>query len=463
MFDSNTYIKRRNALRKSLKSGVIIFIGNNEAPMNYHGNHYRFRQDSNFLYFFGLNLPKLAGVIDIDEGTDCIYGDEHDIEDIIWNGQLPSMQELASLAGVGSVMQRKDLKVKLISATRKGRKIHFVPPYRADVGNTIADLLGLRFGDLLNYVSKTLVRAIVALRSVKESCEIAEIEKACDTGYAMHTQAMCLCRPGVYEHQISGALEGVAASAGGTISFPVILSQNSEILHNHSHYNLLAEGKMMLTDAGAETPSGYASDFTRTIPVGGTFTERQAAVYNIVLKANNYAQEIAKPGMFYYDVHLAAAEIITEGLKELGIMKGDTAEAVANGAHALFFPHGLGHMMGLDVHDMENLGENNVGYDDEIQRSQQFGTAYLRFGRRLKENFVLTVEPGIYFIPALIAKWKTEKINGSFINFNKVNDYLDFGGIRLEDDIVITKNGCRRLGKQRIPVSVEEVEEAMKK
>jgi Xaa-Pro aminopeptidase len=430
--------------------------------MNYAGNPYRFRQDSNFLYFFGLNLPKLAGVIDIDEGTDCIYGDEHDIEDIIWNGQLPSMRELAALAGVSSVVQRKELRIKLLSATRKGRKIHFVPPYRADVGNAVADLLGLRFGDLLNYVSKPLVRAIVALRSVKEACEIAEIEKACDTGYAMHTHAMRLCRPGVYEYQIAGALEGIAAAAGGTISFPVILSQNSEILHNHSHRNLLVEGKMMLTDAGAETASGYASDFTRTIPVGGKFTGRQAAVYNIVLKANNRAQEIAKPGTFYYDVHLAAATVITEGLKELGLMKGDTIEAVANGAHTLFFPHGLGHMMGLDVHDMENLGENNVGYDDEIQRSPQFGTAYLRFGRRLRENFVLTVEPGIYFIPALIAKWKTEKINGAFINFNRVNEYLDFGGIRLEDNIVMTKNGCRRLGKQRIPVSVEEVEEEMK-
>ncbi|MDR2467089.1 MAG: aminopeptidase P family protein [Prevotellaceae bacterium] len=463
MFDSNTYIKRRNALRKSLKSGVILFIGNNEAPMNYAGNPYRFRQDSNFLYFFGLSLPKLAGVIDIDEGTDCIYGDEHDIEDIIWNGQLPSMQELAGLAGVSSVVPRKDLRIKLLSATRKGRKVHFAPPYRADAGNTVADLLGLRFGDLLNYVSKSLVRAIVALRSVKEACEIAEIEKACDTGYAMHTRAMHLCQPGVYEYQIAGALEGVAASAGGTISFPVILSQNSEILHNHSHRNLLVEGKMMLTDAGAETASGYASDFTRTIPVGGKFTERQAAVYNIVLKANNRAQEIAKPGMFYYDVHIAAATVIAEGLKELGLMKGDTAEAVANGAHALFFPHGLGHMMGLDVHDMENLGENNVGYDDEIQRSPQFGTAYLRFGRRLKENFVLTVEPGIYFIPALIAKWKTEKINGSFINFNRLNEYLDFGGIRIEDNIAVTKNACRRLGKQRIPVSVEEIEEEMRK
>jgi Xaa-Pro aminopeptidase len=279
----------------------------------------------------------------------------------------------------------------------------------------------------------------------------------------MHTLAMRLCKPGIFEYQITGAMEGIAGAANGMTSFPSIQSQNSEILHNHNHSNILQSGQMLVTDAGAETYLCYASDFTRTIPVNGKFTDKQLDIYNIVLAANNAAQTLAKPAEFYYNVHIAVSKIIAEGLKNVGLMKGDIDEAVQSGAHALFFPHGLGHMMGLDVHDMEDLGEKYVGYDDEIQRSTQFGTANLRLGRRLKKNFVLTVEPGIYFIPALIAKWKSEKINSAFINFNKVEEYLDFGGIRLEDDIVITDDGCRRLGAKRIPITKDEVEEEMSK
>jgi Xaa-Pro aminopeptidase len=441
----------------------VLFLGHIESPVNYAGNTYRFRQDSNFLYFFGLNLPQLAGIIDIEEGTDCIYGNDPDIEDIIWTGNLPSMEDLAAQAGIISVSPYRDLRIKLMSAIRKGRKIHFTPPYRGDSKVMLSDLLGLRIGELNNYSSKQLIKSIVHLRSEKEPCEIEEIERACDTGYEMHTLAMRLCRPGIFEYQITGAMEGIAGAANGMPSFPSIQSQNSEILHNHNHNNILQSGKMLVTDAGAETYRCYASDFTRTIPVDGKFSAKQLEIYNIVLAANNLAQEIAKPEKFYYDVHIAAAKIITEGLKSAGLMKGDVDEAVQCGAHALFFPHGLGHMMGLDVHDMEDLGEKYVGYDDEIQRSTQFGTANLRLGRRLKKNFVLTVEPGIYFIPALIAKWKSEKINSSFINFQKVNEYLDFGGIRLEDNIVITDEGCRRLGKRRIPITKEEVEEEMSK
>jgi len=324
-------------------------------------------------------------------------------------------------------------------------------------------LLGLRISELNNYYSIKLIKSVVSLRSEKEACEIEEIEKACNTGYEMHTLAMRLCKPGKFEYQITGAIEGVAAAANGMPSFPIIQSQNSEILHNHDHSNLLQSGKLMITDAGAETYMGYASDFTRTIPVDGKFTQKQLDIYNIVLAANNHAQSLAKPGIFYYDVHMAAAKIIAQGLTDLGIMKGNVDDAVKNGAHALFFPHGLGHMMGLDVHDMEDVGENYVGYDDEIQRSTQFGTAALRMGRRLKKNFVLTVEPGIYFIPALIAKWELEKINNSFLNFNKIRDYLDFGGIRLEDNILITSEGCRMLGDKRIPITKEEVEAEMSK
>jgi Xaa-Pro aminopeptidase len=461
MFKTDTYINRRDALRKLVPSGVVLFLGHTESPVNYAGNTYRFRQDSNFLYFFGLNLPRLAGVIDIEEGTDCIYGDDPDIEDIIWTGNLPSMEKLAAQAGISCVWPYRDLKIKLLSAIRKGRKIHFTPPYRGDSKIILAELLGVRIGELDNYTSKKLIKSIVQLRSEKEPCEIEEIEKACDTGYEMHTLAMRLCKPEIFEYQITGTMEGIAGAANGMPSFPSIQSQNSEILHNHNHNNILRSGKMLVTDAGAETYMGYASDFTRTIPVNGKFTAKQLDIYNIVLAANNLAQEISKPGEFYYNVHIAVARLITEGLKNVGLMKGDVDEAVQSGAHALFFPHGLGHMMGLDVHDMEDLGEKYVGYDDEIQRSTQFGTANLRLGRRLKKNFVLTVEPGIYFIPALIEKWESEKINSSFINFQKVREYLDFGGIRLEDDIVITDEGCRRLGQKRIPITQEEIEEEM--
>ncbi|MDR1169857.1 MAG: aminopeptidase P family protein [Prevotellaceae bacterium] len=463
MFKTDIYINRRNVLRNLVPSGVVLFLGHTESPVNYAGNTYRFRQDSNFLYFFGLNLPHLAGVIDVEEGTDCIYADEPDIEDIIWTGNLPSMEQIAAQAGINSVSPYRDLRIKLLSAIRKGRKIHFTPPYRGDSKIILSELLGIRIGELGNYSSKVLIKAIVQLRSEKEPCEIEEIERACDTGYEMHTLAMRLCKPGIFEYQITGAMEGVAGAANGMPSFPSIQSQNSEILHNHNHNNILRSGKMLVTDAGAETYMGYASDFTRTIPVDGKFTARQLDIYNIVLEANNLAQEISKPGEFYYNVHIAAAKIIAEGLKSVGLMKGDVEDAVRCGAHALFFPHGLGHMMGLDVHDMENIGEKYVGYDDEIQRSSQFGTANLRLGRKLKKNFVLTVEPGIYFIPALIAKWKSEKINSSFINFQKVGEYIDFGGIRLEDNIVITDEGCRRLGKRRIPITQEEVEEEMSK
>jgi len=462
MFKSDVYTNRRNSLRQLMPSGLILFLGHVESPMNYKGNTYRFRQDSNFSYFFGLNMPGLAGLMDIEEGTDCVYGNDIDIEDIIWNGDQPTMQQLASQVGVSSVFPLRELRIKLMSAIRKGRKIHFLPPYRGESKITIAELLGLKVSELDNYVSKKMIRAVVKLRSEKELCEIEEIEKACNTGYEMHTLAMRLCKPGKYEHEITGAVEGVAIAANGMPSFPIIQSQNSEILHNHNHGNILQAGKLMITDAGAETYMGYASDFTRTIPVGGKFTDKQLDIYNIVLQANNLAQEISKPNVFYYDVHIAVSKLIAEGLKNLGLMKGNVDEAVANGAHAMFFPHGLGHMMGMDVHDMEDLGENYVGYDDEIQRSSQFGTAYLRMGRRLKENFILTVEPGIYFIPALIAKWESEKINTSFINFNKVSEYVNFGGIRLEDDILITKESCRLLGKKRIPITAAEVEKEMK-
>lgn len=461
MFEKQVYSDRRLKLRKKIKSGIVILMGNTESPMNYPANTYRFRQDSSFLYFFGLDIPNLVGIIDIEDGKDCLYGDDFDIDDIIWMGPQPKLKELGEKVGVLSTHPLKELNTTILRAIRNGRKIHITPPYRAENILILERLLGINQSLIKAYSSAELIRAIVSLRSVKEPCEVEEIEKACAVGYNMHTTAMKMAKVGASEREIAGLIEGIATSHGTMPSFPIILSQNGETLHNHDHSQMLQQGRMLLVDAGAEAISHYASDNTRTIPVGGKFSQQQRDIYNIVLAATNKAIEIAKPGMPYLDVHRASARVIVEGLSALGLMKGNVDDAVANGAHALFFPHGLGHMMGLDVHDMEDLGENHVGYDDEITRSDQFGTAYLRFGRRLQPGFVLTVEPGIYFIPALIEKWRSEKINESFINYAKLSDYANFGGIRLEDDILITDKGCRILG-QRIPITVEEVEATMR-
>lgn len=462
MFSKEIYIKRRQELKELMKSGVLLFLGNNEASMNYRSNTYKYRQDSSFLYFFGIDHPGFAAVIDVDNNAECVFANDVDMDDIIWMGPQPSVKEQAAEVGVNQSHPFNDLNGVIADAVKQGRKVHFLPPYRHDNMLLLEDLLGINPRQLKDHFSVELVKAVVRIRSVKEEGEIAEIEKACDVGYEMHVTAMKMCKPGTMEYTIAGAVEGVALKHNGMVSFPVILSQNGETLHNHYHGNKLTEGKLMLTDAGAEIASRYASDFTRTVPVGGKFTQKQREIYELVLAANNRAFEISKPGITYQSVHLESALVIAKGLTQLGLMKGDPAEAVKNGAHALFFPHGLGHMMGLDVHDMEDLGEDYVGYDDEIQRSTQFGLSALRMGRRLQKGFVMTVEPGIYFIPALIAQWKRDKTNESFLNFAKIEEYLDFGGIRLEDDILITDNGCRMLGAKRAPITVAEVEETMK-
>lgn len=460
MFDKITYTNRRLKLRKKIKSGLILLLGNTESPMNYPSNTFRFRQDSNFLYFFGLDVPNLAGIIDIEDGKDSLYGDDFDIDDIVWMGPQPSLKELGEQVGVLSTHPSKELAIKLKHAISLGRKIHILPPYRSENILRLEKVIGVGQDLIKYYTSKELIKAVVDLRSIKEPCEIEEIEKASAIGYQMHVTAMKMAKAGMKELQIAGTIEGISCANGTMPSFPIILSQHGETLHNHDHSQILKEGGLLLVDAGAESVSHYASDNTRTIPVNGKLTQKQKEIYNLVLAAVNNSVEIAKAGMPYLNVHLAAAKVITEGLINLGLMKGNADEAVANGAHALFFPHGLGHMMGLDVHDMEDLGEDYVGYDDEISRSDQFGTASLRLGRKLQEGFVLTVEPGIYFIPALFEKWKSEKINQGFINYDKVAEYLDFGGIRLEDDILITPNGARILGK-RIPITPEEVEKTV--
>lgn len=460
MFQAEVYTNRRNKLRAELNSGIGLFLGNVDAAFNYPANIYHFRQDSHFLYFFGINKPGFAGVVDFESGEDYLFGNDVEIDDIIWTGPLPSVAELGAQAGLKNTAPMAKLYDMVQEAVAQGRKVHFLPPYRAETVLTLCDLLGLKHAAVKSYISSELIEAVVKLKSVKEDIEIVEIEKAVDTAYLMHTTAMKMAKPGVYEREIAGAIEGISLANGGPVSFPIILSINGQTLHNHYHGNKLELGRMMVTDAGAETENCYTSDITRTVPVGGKFDSRQRDIYQIVLDANMKSIDAIRPGIEYRECHMIAARTIASGLKELGLMKGDVDEAVRQGAHALFMPHGLGHMMGMDVHDMEGLGENFVGYDKETIRSTQFGTAFLRLGRKLEPGFVLTDEPGCYFIPELIDKWKGEKMHTDFINYDKVNEYRNFGGIRIEDDILVTNDGYRVLGRP-IPKTIEDVEATM--
>ena len=457
MFKKEVYIDRRNRLKKEMKSGLALILGNSEASYNYPANTYHFRQDSDFLYFFGLDIPDFVGVIDIDNDKDYIFANDVDIEDIIWMGPQPLVKDLAAKVGVENTAPYTDLARFLNVAIQASRKVHFLPYYRGDRLVQLKQLLGFLTARAKDYVSQELIEAVVKLRSIKDEYEIKEIEKAVNIAYDMHTAAMKMCKAGVVEREIAGRMEGLSLSQGGPVSFPIILTINGQTLHNHYHGNTLTEGRMMIADAGAETTMHYSSDITRTTPVGGKFSQRQKEIYEVVLEANVKAIEAIKPGIEYRKIHLLACKVIAEGLKKLGFMKGDMDAAVKAGAHTLFMPHGLGHMMGLDVHDMEGLGENNVGYNETTKRATQFGTAYLRLGRELQTGFVLTVEPGCYFIPELIEQWKKEGTNAEFINFDKVEEYKGFGGIRIEDDILVTETGYRVLGKH-IPKTVAEIE-----
>jgi Xaa-Pro aminopeptidase len=461
MFDAKTYAKRRDLLKKKLGSGLALFLGNDDCAMNYVANTYHFRQDSTFLYFFGLDTPGLAAVIDVDEKRDILFGDDIDIEDIIWMGFLPSMKDRAAQVGVKVTAPSKNLVDVLREAEAKGRKIHLLPPYRPEHLLKLDRLFGIKPSEAKTRASIDLIRAVVAQRSIKSEAEIAELEAAQLTTFKMYDAAMRMAQPGVWERDIAGRIDGLAAAGGGGNAFPTILTKNGQILHNHDHTNRLRKGDLLVVDSGASSPSHYAADITRTIPVGGSFTAKQLDVYEIVRAANENALAAVRPGVPYKDVHFLAAKTIASGLKELGLMKGDVDAAVAQGAHALFFPHGLGHMIGLDVHDMENLGENNVGYDETVDRSKQFGLAYLRMAKILKPGHVLTVEPGIYFIPALIDKWKSEKLHLDFIVYPKLEAYRAFGGIRIEDNILITKDGVRILSK-KIPKTPVQIAAAVK-
>ena len=459
MLDTRIYTQRRQDLKKQVGSGVILFLGNEESPMNYPANPYHFRQDSSFLYFFGLDSPGLAGVIDVDDDRDILYGNDVEVEDIIWMGPQPLLKDRALKVGVAHTAPAGDLEKVLRVAVGRGRKIHFLPPYRADSLMKLSALLGIQSGRIKNYISEALVKAVVEQRSVKNEAEIAEMEWAHAVTYETYVAAMSMTRPGIYEQEIVGRMEGIALERGAHMAFPTILSINGQILHNHYHGNKLLEGCLIVCDSGVESPLGYASDITRTFPVSGSFTPKQKDIYTLVLEAQVRAIEAVKPGVLYRDIHLKSSQIIASGLKDLGLMKGDVDAAVEAGAHGMFFPHGLGHQIGLDVHDMEDLGENYVGYDESINRSDQFGLAYLRLAKELQPGFVLTAEPGIYFIPALIDKWIAENKHREFIDYDRVNEYRDFGGVRIEDDILVTESGYHVLGKS-IPKTVEDVEAA---
>ena len=457
MFERQIYINRREELRKKFKSGILLFLGNDEAPINYAGNTYNFRQDSSFLYYFGLPVPNLVGIIDVDENKEYLFGYEFTLEDIVWMGPQPKLTELAERVGVANSDSISNLKKFLKGKISQGIKIHFLPLYRAEHNLKLASLLNDDPFKINKKASKKLIEAVVEQRSVKSSEEIAEIEFALEIAYQMHTTAMRMAKPGITENDIYAALNGIALSLGNGVSFHPIISVNGQTLHNHFHGNQLKEGQLLVCDAGAESLEFYSSDITRTIPVGGKFSQRQKDIYEIVLTAQKNAINMIKPGVKHVDVHLTAAKIIAAGLIQLGIMKGNPGEAVKAGAHALFFPHGLGHMMGLDVHDMEGLGEQYVGYDDKTKRSDQFGLAYLRLAKELKPGFVFTCEPGIYFIPELIDQWKAKKKLKNFINYDKVEEYRNFGGIRIEDNILVTENGYKVLGRS-IPKEIADVE-----
>ena len=440
-----------------MKTGLLLFPGNEESPMNYSANGYRFRQDSTFLYYFGLNEPGLAAVMDLDSDQEILFGNDLDMDDIIWMGYLPGMAEKCRKVGVSYHRPLSQLPDFLATMVKQGRKIHFLPPYRAEHYLNLSNLLGIDTSSVMSYASEEFIRAVVAQRSIKSKEEIKHIEEALATTHDMHVTAMRKTRPGIRECDLAGEVEGIALAAGGTVAFPVILSVQGEILHNHYHGNRLKSGQLVVNDSGAESGMGYAGDITRTFPVSGKFTPRQADIYSIVLKAQLEAIRAIRPGKKYLEIHKKVSRIIAQGLKEVKLMKGNVEDAVNQGAHALFFPHGLGHMLGLDVHDMENLGESYVGYDAGTKRSGQFGLAYLRLARELQPGFVLTVEPGIYFIPALINKWMMEKKFREFINYQKVHEYLKFGGIRIEDNVLVTAGGGRVLGKP-IPKQIGELE-----
>ena len=475
MFHAKVYSNRRRSLLSKMEAqganGIAIFLGNADAPANYRGNDYKFRQDSNFLYFWGIDEPWFAAILDLDNGQECLYGNDVDIDDIIWMGPQPTVASKAETIGCAATLPLSEFDKAVAAAVSAGRPVHFLPPARYYNQMKLAELIGIANAtarkvapmesDGGRHASEELVKAVVALRLIKEECEIEEMDKAADLGYLMHTEARRGCKPGILEQEIVGRMEAVTYSKGWGPSFTTILSQNGETLHNHSHHQIITPGRLLVVDAGAESNTHYASDFTRTYPCSGKFTTKQREIYDIVAQANEVAFSHTRPGTSYWDVHCATVRYMLEQLKALDFVRGDVDEMVACGISGLFMPHGLGHNMGMDVHEMEDLGENYVGYGDERQRSPLLGMGNLRMARDLKPGHVITDEPGIYFIPALIEQWKCEGTDKGFVNYEKLAGYYDFGGIRLEDDVLVTTDGARRLGSQRLPITSSDIEAIM--
>jgi len=461
MFSAKIYRSRRASLTKKVNTGVLLFLGNGYSPMNYKGNPYHFRQDSSFLYYFGLDQPGLVATIDPEEDRTIIYGDELTLDDVVWTGPQPTIRSLAKKVGVTEVKTKAELTKYLHAINPVNRRVHYLPPYRAANKIKIHKWLNKPMGELEQDYSPTLVTAVAEQRSIKQPEEIKEMHKAVNLSAAMHLAAMRATRSGLYESDLVAAAQGETLKKNSHPAYGIILTINGQTLHNHHHDQQLKKGQLILADMGGESPLHYAGDITRTFPVSRKFSKKQKEIYQIVLDAQLAVLDSLEPGVSYRSMHLLAAKVKVEGLKKLGLMKGDTDAAVAAGAHALFFPHGLGHLLGLDVHDMEDLGEDMVGYDETVKRSDQFGLAYLRLGKKLKKGYAITVEPGIYFIPELIDQWKKEGRFLDYVNYKKVNEYRDFGGIRIEDNVVITAQGYQLLGDP-IPKTIAEIEQVMK-
>jgi Xaa-Pro aminopeptidase len=457
LFSAETYNQRRNTLADHIKSGLIWILGNGEAPKNYLDNTYHFRQDSNFLYFGGIDLPDLSLLMDLDEGKTYLCGDDRSIDLVVWMGPQPSLKDLAARVGIESILTTTQVKDKLGIATRKKQKVHYLPPYRGFSQIKISEWLHRDVRQVNNDASEQLIKAVIAQRSIKEEQELSQMEIALSITHDMHLEVIYETRAGLKESEVLAHLMSVVHKNDVDLAYPVILTINGQTLHNHNHSNQMKDGQLLLGDFGAESVMHYAGDITRTIPVNGKFTGLQKDIYEIVLAGQKAAIDLLKPGMSYKEIHLAAARKMAEGLMALGLMRGNVDDAVQQGAHAMFFPHGLGHMIGLDVHDMEDLGEDWVGYDGLTKRSEQFGLRSLRYGKQLIPGIVLTVEPGIYFIPELMDIWSAEKKHVEFINYPALAEFRNFGGIRIEDNYVITDDGKRLLGPP-IPKEVSDIE-----
>ena len=458
MFLPQTYTARRAALRTRIGGGLVLLPGNMPSPNNYPNNTYYYRQDSTFLYYFGLNIPSLVGVLDADSGEEMLFGDDFTVEDIIWTGPQPTLHELGAQVGVAATFPMAELEKYLRKALQQGRRIHYLPPYRGETKLQLSELLGIAPSQLHDGKSVDLMFAVAEMREVKSAEEIEEMERAFRIGYEMHTLAMKMCRPGVVEREIAGAIEGVSKSMGSGVSFPSIVSQHGETLHNLCADGVLEAGRLLLVDAGGETVGNYCSDHTRTYPVSGKFTPRQREIYEIVLAAHDHVPTLVRPGMMYTELHDAACLRLAEGLAAVGLIKGPAADAVAAGAMTLFMPHGLGHGLGLDVHDCEAMGERSFDFSSIAGRAAASGTCIYRAAWRLRPGTVLTDEPGIYFIPALIDKCRAEGLYKGIVDYDALDAYRDFGGIRIEDDLLVTETGCRFLGDRRIPATVDELE-----